>query len=312
MRKNNKGFTLIELMIVLVIIGALVSFMGLVLRVYIERGRESTDLMNVRSACSQLEVAAIAKDCSAEYKGQRMFQNGDYVCEVELKQKIMDWQNKSDLNLAGISKKEDFGNQWLFVPLDKESNTCKITYNTTNCEITLDWAGGKVEIPHIYKYTIGQAMEIYWSRKKDNLRYVKLIDNLIYDEKNEWQVTALSGYFDLDENNGVTFRTPRKREVAKYINVNNYTYRVAVEFVNPKDTRQLGNGAPAVAANNDHVEEEIQWGKELIYTTSGDRENTKAMLQFEKKDKDGNSVRMSQVEVDYLMTLYHNPNLSVQ
>lgn len=306
--KKNKGFTLIELMIVMVIIGALTSFMALVFNVYIERGREATDLANVRNACDLLSAAAISKDYVAEYDGVRMFQNGDYVCEVQLKQRLLGWQTKKELSILGISNREGFGYRWLFVPLDKDSHTCKVTYNTTNEEITLDWAGGSIQIPHIYEYTLGQSMVVHWNKQKENVRYIKLVNPPINSGENERQVTALSEYLDLDGQKGITFQTPNRREVAKYINVNDYTYHVAVEFVNPADKRAFGNGALAVAANGDHSETEIPWNKEFSLTTSGSPETTKAMLQFEKKDKNGHSVRMSKLEIDYLMSLYCNPN----
>ena len=53
MKKNNKGFTLAELLIVVAIIAVLVAIAIPVFTTQLEKSRESTDLANVRSAYAE-------------------------------------------------------------------------------------------------------------------------------------------------------------------------------------------------------------------------------------------------------------------
>ena len=53
MKKNyRKGFTLVELVVVVAILGILVAVVTPVFSGYIEKSRETTDLSNVRTAYS--------------------------------------------------------------------------------------------------------------------------------------------------------------------------------------------------------------------------------------------------------------------
>ncbi|MBR4656109.1 MAG: prepilin-type N-terminal cleavage/methylation domain-containing protein [Oscillospiraceae bacterium] len=54
MKKNNKGFTLAELLIVVAIIAVLVAIAIPVFTNQLERSREATDMANVRSAYGEL------------------------------------------------------------------------------------------------------------------------------------------------------------------------------------------------------------------------------------------------------------------
>ena len=54
MKKNNKGFTLAELLIVVAIIAVLVAIAIPVFTTQLEKSREATDLANIRSAYAEL------------------------------------------------------------------------------------------------------------------------------------------------------------------------------------------------------------------------------------------------------------------
>ena len=54
MKKNNKGFTLAELLIVVAIIAVLVAIAIPVFTAQLEKSREATDLANIRSAYAEL------------------------------------------------------------------------------------------------------------------------------------------------------------------------------------------------------------------------------------------------------------------
>ena len=64
MKKNNKGFTLAELLIVVAIIAVLVAIAIPVFANQLEKSKESTDMANIRSAYATL-VAKYLEDGSA-------------------------------------------------------------------------------------------------------------------------------------------------------------------------------------------------------------------------------------------------------
>ena len=62
MKKNNKGFTLAELLIVVAIIAVLVAIAIPVFQTRLEQSRETTDIANLRSAYAAGQVAALSGD----------------------------------------------------------------------------------------------------------------------------------------------------------------------------------------------------------------------------------------------------------
>ncbi len=64
MKKNNKGFTLAELLIVVAIIAVLVAIAIPVFSAQLEKSKEATDIANIRSAYATL-VAKYLEDTSA-------------------------------------------------------------------------------------------------------------------------------------------------------------------------------------------------------------------------------------------------------
>ena len=65
MKKNNKGFTLAELLIVVAIIAVLVAIAIPVFTTQLEKSREATDLANVRSAYAGLMTEYLTNGQSA-------------------------------------------------------------------------------------------------------------------------------------------------------------------------------------------------------------------------------------------------------
>jgi prepilin-type N-terminal cleavage/methylation domain-containing protein len=62
LRKNKKGFTLAELLIVVAIIGVLVAISIPIFTSQLEKSREAVDLANIRSAYAEASAAAITDD----------------------------------------------------------------------------------------------------------------------------------------------------------------------------------------------------------------------------------------------------------
>ena len=84
MKKNNKGFTLAELLIVVAIIAVLVAIAIPVFTQQLEKSREATDLANIRSAYGQAVTEYLS--------------NGGHAVKVtvEAKQTIANWQSDKD------------------------------------------------------------------------------------------------------------------------------------------------------------------------------------------------------------------------
>jgi prepilin-type N-terminal cleavage/methylation domain-containing protein len=95
MKKNKKGFTLAELLIVVAIIGVLVAISIPIFTSQLEKAREATDAANIRSQYAEVMAEAITD--GGHVKGNDMFG------AVELKQKKNEWQSTGlKENLQGV------------------------------------------------------------------------------------------------------------------------------------------------------------------------------------------------------------------
>ena len=106
MRKDQNGFTLAELLIVVAIVAVLVGVSIPIFTSQLEKSREATDLANVRNAYSEVMMAALVEDTSSP-----LYQGGPYQLTVPLKQAQNGWQMNTDkLMVGGISCILSIGN----------------------------------------------------------------------------------------------------------------------------------------------------------------------------------------------------------
>lgn len=100
MKKNNKGFTLMEMLIVVAIIAVLVAIAIPTFTSALEKSREATDAANLRAAYAEVTVAGLTEAESDTTEGG-VKRTGDkdgaytWTKDVKLVQKQDGWQNKA-------------------------------------------------------------------------------------------------------------------------------------------------------------------------------------------------------------------------
>lgn len=126
--KGKKGFTLVELIIAITIVGILAAVIVPSLLGYIEQSHETIDIVNVRSAYLEVRTASMVDNTSSVSK------------TVRLEQKRDDWQSVDPVAIAGIKhyKREGDTDHWKGVPT--ANGECEITY-TPSAGIVFYWKG---------------------------------------------------------------------------------------------------------------------------------------------------------------------------
>ena len=103
-KNNNKGFTLMEMLIVVAIIAVLVAIAIPVFTNQLEKAREATDAANIRSTYAEVMACALTDAADTTNGVKKGGTDGAYTYskDVGAVQKQKGWQNTSITEIAGI------------------------------------------------------------------------------------------------------------------------------------------------------------------------------------------------------------------
>ena len=131
MKKNNKGFTLMEMLIVVAIIAVLVAIAIPTFTSALEKSREATDAANLRAAYAEVTVAGLTEAENDDKGVKRTGDAGAYVWtkDVKLVQKENNWQNASykTTGIGGVTVTDAHA---------KANGTVTVTYSQDTGKVT--------------------------------------------------------------------------------------------------------------------------------------------------------------------------------
>lgn len=122
-QKNNKGFSLVELIVVIAIMAVLVGVLAPQLIKYVEKSREATDIQTCDNIATALKTYYADEEVSASASAT------DTTVTVTLSKTELGTGADAAVKDAGLTKAKIKGTKWT-------SDTIKIVYNKADGTIT--------------------------------------------------------------------------------------------------------------------------------------------------------------------------------
>ena len=139
---RNKGYTIMEILLVVGIIAILVIFTVPFVRRRLELSREATDLAAARAAYA--EIMTVVKTNKKTTGNGIFYDNGIYSVLVDLCQKVDGWQSSLPVAIAEATSETtvdgtDASNNWIGKP--RAGGTCRVEYRTDENRVYFYWEG---------------------------------------------------------------------------------------------------------------------------------------------------------------------------
>lgn len=165
--QNKRGFTLVELIVVLTILGVLAAMLIPALQGYIEKALETSDLVNVRAAYMQVLSDAMTGDVTAEQT-------------VQLKQGQDGWQHFDPVTIAGITHAADEGDTDNWKGSPTAHGTCRVSY-VEGTGVVLTWSGEATKPQQPDRPTVNLSENLHEILAKTDLLKTDLKDKDFYE-----------------------------------------------------------------------------------------------------------------------------------